>query len=308
MWQVTSHTQVIVMTHTVPIKKAFKRKCMLLKCRAKVPIFCKGNFYFPFFMFPNKTDETIAENPFLTQRPEDIYETTKVDVESMFGSTSLESLALLVAYPMYFWFEPLKDNYSNIGLPFNGLTLSPNSSVYQEAVQKIYTFYFGHQKLEDLQANEENFINYFEMSSDINFVHPVNKSFELHSKHAKTSRYVINLNLKLNVVKLQAHIEHLPGMSHAEDILYLFLSKKYAHLYANVLANPNDPINKKTLNALQFVPKVFTDYCKTGLPMPNVNCNAGIEITNDGVKPMDDLQNERIEFWDSIYDSVRPWL
>lgn len=83
-------------------------------------------------------------------------------------------------------------------------------------------------------------------------------------------------------------------------------SKKYAQLYENVLANLDDPINQQTLAALQFVPKFFTDYAKTGFQ--SKNCNNCVHITNDGLKPMFGLRLEAMKFWDEIRNSVKEWI
>lgn len=51
-------------------------------------------------------------------------------------------------------------------------------------------------------------------------------------------------------------------------VKYIFFStlssKKYAQLYDEVLANPTDPKNKKTLAAIDTQTKFITDYAKTG--------------------------------------------
>jgi len=257
-------------------------------------------------------DEEKAENPFLTQGPQEIYRTTKVDVDTMFGVNTAEYSVVFNPAEPYSWLEPLKNNYSNIGLPFSGLTLSPESSLYQEAIKKIYDFYFGAQKLEDLEANVKNVNNYIQMGSDMNLVYSAHQSLKLHSKQARTFCYENNLNLSLNAVKITENIEYLDGTAHFEDLFYLFRSKKYAQLYNNVLANPNDPINQKTLKALKFVPKMFTDYAKWGFvshygPFTEI-WNSCIKITNDGLKPMNGLKKESMRLWDSIYNSVKPWI
>lgn len=253
-------------------------------------------------------DITKAENPFLTRHPRDIYRTTNVNVDAMFGVTNAEYMVLFNPADPYSWIEPMK-NYSNIGLPFTGLTLSTDSPEYLEAVKKIYKFYFGDRQLEQTVENVDIFLD---MCSDMNFVYPSYQSLRLHSARAKTYCYENKLDLNLNAIQITENIEYLDGMGHFEDLQYLFLSKKYAQLYKNVLENLDDPTNRKTLRALEFVTAMFTNYAKNGRPSYYGKysglCKTCNEITNDGIKPMWGLRKQQMEFWDTIYDSVKRWI
>nr|WAU86697.1 carboxylesterase [Bradysia odoriphaga] len=253
-------------------------------------------------------DPEKAENPFLTRSPREVYRTSYVNVDAMIGGNTAEFIVVFNPADPYSWIEPMR-NYSNIGLPFTGLTLSPDSPVYREAAEKIYKFYFGDRELEPTVENLDTFL---EMGTDMNFIYPAYQSLKFHSAHANTFCYLNDLTLNLNAVKITGDIEYLDGMAHFEDLQYLFWSKKYAQLYHNVLANPTDPINQKTIRALNFVPKLFTNFAKKGRPTVFGGysdwCKTCILVTNEGPIPMFGLRRKQMEFWDQIYDSVKPWI
>ncbi|KAJ6633199.1 Esterase B1 [Pseudolycoriella hygida] len=255
-------------------------------------------------------DETKAEQPFLTQRPRDIYKTTKVKINAMFGFTSSEAIMMvnpILVDGYYYWIEPMK-NYSMIGLPFSGLTLSQNSFEYRQAAKKIYNYYFGTRKL---KPTLENLNIYVQLCSDVNYVYSINEALKYHSKGAKTFCYENQLDLNLNAYKIRHHMRTLHGTSHSEDLFYLFSSKEYAQLYTKVLASPNRTKNRKTLKALHFLPKMFADFAKTGKARNFTtfgNWTNCIRITNDGLKPFLRQRTDTMKFWDDIYNSVKPWI
>jgi len=253
-------------------------------------------------------DVNLADEPFLTRRPQEIYETTNVNVPAMFGMTSAETIILLNPADPYSFLEPLR-NYSNIGLPFNGLTLSPDSPVYRNAQEKIYKFYFGDRELE---PTVEILEIYLQMTTDMNFAYPVYEALELHSAEVKTFCYEDDLDLNLNAIKITRGITYLKGMSHMEDLLYIFYAKMFADQFASVYGNPNDPTNQKTIAAHNFSTKMFTDYAKTGRPTYygqfNGSCSTCVAITNAGLQPVCGFRNDVVKFWASIHDSVKRWI
>ncbi|KAJ6646027.1 Esterase B1 [Pseudolycoriella hygida] len=283
----------------------------------KMPAFNIHNCIFSaYFAAVIEEDETKADQPFLTQHPRDIYKTTKVKVDAMFGFTSAEEI--MVATPdfvndyysasknnYYHWIQPMQ-NCSMIELPFSGLTLSQNSFEYRQASKKIYRYYFGTRKI---KPTLENLNIYVQLSSDINYLWSIQEALRLHSKGAKTFCYENQLDLSLNAYKLW--LPTLYGTSHSEDLFYLFFSKKYAKLYTDVLAKPNDARNRKTLKALHYFPKLFADFAKTGKARNLVtfgNLTDCIRITNDGLKPSSRERTDTMHFWDEIYNSVKPWI
>jgi len=250
-------------------------------------------------------DKRKAENPFLTRNPRDIYKSTNIDVDMMFGFTGGEYLLLLNPTDLYGWIEPMK-TYSNIGLPFEGLTLSPETAEFKGIQKEVYEFYFGNR---ELLPTPEILNIYVQMNTDTNFIYPIYEAMRMHSARAKTFCYQNDVQLNLNFLKIMNHYEQLSGMAHFEDILYLFRSNKYAQLYDQVVANQSNPINEETLDALHFVPKMFTDYAKTGSPGKFPSFKRGayncIHITNDGLKAIIGNRKEAILFWDSIYDQLK---
>ncbi|XP_031635056.1 venom carboxylesterase-6-like isoform X2 [Contarinia nasturtii] len=219
-------------------------------------------------------NKTLAVDPFLIERPRAISQTTHIDTEMLFGVTSAEALSLLVPSNLYVWVDSLT-NSSSIRLPFRGLTLPKNSLLYKEMQQVIYEFYFGKEKI---QKNVYYLNQYVQMLSDANFVYSFYDSMELH-KSTKTVCYY---------------------------------SYAYQELYENIEKNPNDHRNIQTKAAMRFVPKYFIDFAKSGQTISSeLNHNNSVtctELTNDGLKSINNPRKDAMDMLNDVYDRVKPWI
>ncbi|XP_031627747.1 venom carboxylesterase-6-like [Contarinia nasturtii] len=257
----------------------------------------------------NIEDKRIAEKPFLTKTIRKIYETTNINVEMLFGKTSAEALSLirgLTQNDLYGWVDPMNQNF-NVRVPFHGLTLSQTTRKWRDVQRKIRKFYFG---TGTIKKTSYYLNRYVQMLSDINFVFGIYKAIEVHLKHAKTSCYEFNLNLRLNFAKITENLKIIDGMGLYEEIAYLFRANKYAELYDEVLSNPSCPRNQKTLEAFNFAPRLFANYAKTGsgfgpVERDNIEC---VKINNDDLKQTNFPKIDAMELWSNIYEELKPWI
>ncbi|XP_031639389.1 uncharacterized protein LOC116351433 [Contarinia nasturtii] len=174
--------------------------------------------------------------------------------------------------------------------------------------QVIYEFYFGK---EEIQKNTYNLNQYVQMLSDMVFLYPFYDSMELH-KSTKTACYYSNFDLNLNFAKIERGLQMVQGLGHMEEMPYLFHSYAYQKLYENIEKNPNDHRNIQTKAAMRFVPKYFMDFAKSGqTKRSELNYNKSVtctELTNDGLKSINNPRKDAMNMLNDVYDRVKPWI
>ncbi|XP_031634578.1 juvenile hormone esterase-like [Contarinia nasturtii] len=273
----------------------------------KTPAYVLNINVFILYWTPVIENKKIAKDPFLTKPPRKIYQETHIHTPIVFGVTSAELLSLMMPQSLYFWFESLK-NSSSIILPFHGLTLPQNSSLYISSQRIIYEFYFGKHGIEQTDYYLNQFV---QMVSDIVFVYPFYDAMRLH-KNAKTFCYHMNLDLNLNFVKIERSLQMIHGMGHIEEMPYLFHSYAHQELYDNIKQNPNDPKNIQTEHAMKIVPKYFIDFAKSGtmdkcgrVKGDSIICT---DFTNKGLELIRKPKKHAMNMLNRIYERVKPWI
>ncbi|XP_055316701.1 juvenile hormone esterase-like [Sitodiplosis mosellana] len=280
----------------------------------KTPPFETPNGLFALFWAAVIEDEDKAIKPFLTRRPHDIYATKSLShhckcVEVMFGVTSAEFAIVTDPTNLYGWIEPVK-SHALIGLPYHGLTLTPNDEEYQAFQTEIFDYYFGK---EEIEKTTERLNQYLQMGSDINFIVAFYEAIELHAEISPTFCYHFNISLNTNVIKVPRQLNVVEGAIHVDDIGYIFKSEEFSDLYDQTMINRRFNVrNQQTINAWQFVSGLFTDFTKYGSlrnvqqikSTKNVKC---VDITNTGLGvtaiPRKTTMNE---LWLKIKRRVQP--
>ncbi|XP_055324241.1 esterase B1-like isoform X2 [Sitodiplosis mosellana] len=245
-----------------------------------------------------------AIKPFLWQGPRKTYKKDKIHVELMCGDTSAEYLVFLTN--VFGWVNPLNTHF-DVGLDiFPGLDIPTNSTAYEIQQNKIRNFYFGSGAI---SRTIESFTQYVQMMSHLILVHSSYETMMLHRHHAKTICYETDLNTTLNVIKLVLGFGPFEGMGHAEDIPYCFLSNVFRSVLNSIYTPPR---NEQVIKILNFLPKVYADFAKTGSvgrfkPVTR-KYNQCIGIKNDGLESIEGPRTPQNEFWSQIRKSVQPWI
>lgn len=117
--------------------------------------------------------------------------------------------------------EPFDESFE-LQLPRKFLLYNYDTIEYKEMAKYIRKFYFP----KNQRVNAESITQFVDLMSDIWFTYGTVKSVKLHAKKStgKTFNYVFDLQSNLNVIKLYAGAteKKLPGVSHADDLYYLF--------------------------------------------------------------------------------------
>ncbi|XP_031623987.1 esterase B1-like isoform X2 [Contarinia nasturtii] len=281
----------------------------------KTPVQAEFKGFFEVFWTPVVEDKTIAVEPFLIHAPHEIYAKNQFsphckNVDVSFGITSAEFTTFLTLSNLYGWIEPLKNN-SIVGLPYQGLNITQDDEVYQNIQAEIKKFYFGDGKIE---STPERLNQYVQMNSDVNFLPAFYDAIRLHSSVSPTFCNFFNISLNANIIKVPGHLEIVEGMGHFEDIQYMFKAKFYTDMYNKIYENRQRNItDQKTVDAWRFVTKLFTDFAKTGSlehsrPAKTTGDIQCVDITNDGLRSIIQPKKEAMEFWDKIYEIVKPYI
>ncbi|XP_055310975.1 juvenile hormone esterase-like [Sitodiplosis mosellana] len=246
-----------------------------------------------------------AIQPFIVDTPKHIYETKKVEVDVLFTMTSAEMVGFLSMLP------PLKDQPEkfDIQLPFRGLRFSSNSEEHRNLTAEIHKFYFGDGAKEDRSINQ-----YAELLSDLNFRYGIDKAVKTHAAKSKGKTYYswFSVDSKLNAFKSQnPDSAKLPGASHAEDLFYLFRCHMVQSLYDEVISSKDDEHSKISLQAIDHISKIFTNFAKYGKPTHQNDPLGGfqpvnndevhyLDITNGGLTTGVGPNQKAFELWASI--------
>ncbi|XP_031641012.1 juvenile hormone esterase-like [Contarinia nasturtii] len=280
----------------------------------KTPTYDFSNGLIEVYWTPVIEDENKSDQPFLTEKPHDIYANNRFsshckNVEAIFGITSAEYMMFLDPNNLYGWVESMKNN-SPFGLPYHGLALKSNDDRYKAMQAKIKKFYFGDG---DIEATPARLNQYVQMQSDINFLVPFYETMRLHANVSKTFCHHFDINLSANIIKKSRHLEMVERMGHIEDIGYMFKANLFKKIYDEVLNNRSNVNNQKTINAWQFVTKLYTDFLKTGSmayssPVESVENAKCVDITNNGLASIVRPKNEAIEMWDEVTEYLKPHI
>ncbi|CAG9864091.1 unnamed protein product [Phyllotreta striolata] len=274
------------------------------------------------------------EGAFLTEDPEEIMKAGKNhQIPVIIGYNSREGLL----------YEVIRKTRTDADLPENlerdipyDLKVPERSPQAKEIAERMQQFYY-----KDNDLSEKNINTRYLMVGDIHFVHGIQKTVSLLTKHSKAPVYVYRMSVtsSLNFFKKFCEVKHfktmifftlltklsggsslknvfqnmreklpvkeIEGVSHADDLFYLF---------STFFSPTITPGSEEDRNIQKFV-KPWTGFARSGTPTPEK-----LEVLNDVVwQPVRDegigdifdinhtvsvtgnLENERVKFWEDLY-------
>lgn len=241
----------------------------------------------------------IGKNPFLPGHPEELLSTGKYsDIPFMAGVTSHEGILDLTAVIKHPPLASIFDKDFERFVPFN-LSEPPEQS--QEIAEQIKKFYFG-DKLISMDTLEELGHVY----SDLNFVCGMNKLVDLLSLKSKSPLYFYKFSYDgdLGVFKKFINASYLPGVSHMDDLGYLFL--------VEALDEDEDP-KEQDMSMIRKMVKMWTNFAKSGNPTSQLDSDVNVQwvpFTKDNPVYLNidvdlimekRMFKERVAFWNQLY-------
>ncbi|XP_023937830.2 acetylcholinesterase [Bicyclus anynana] len=163
---------------------------------------------------------------------------------------------------------------------------------------RIKRFYVGNR---NITQDDKNII--VDMLTDMHFSYNTHRFVHLYTKLGeKAYLYWFNLVTDLNIIKIALGLTDLKGVSHADELWYLF----YNYL------NENSYAEQSRLRDIVFrVTKLWTNFAKTGRPTPDNSLGAIWQpYTTKGKEyyKIDEpfalghrLDKKRVKFWDKMY-------
>ncbi|CAH1163424.1 unnamed protein product [Phaedon cochleariae] len=280
--------------------------------------------------------EYLHEGAFLTENPEVILKSGRShQIPMIMGYNSMEGLFYEVIRKTRADANLPKTLERDIPHDMN---IPQQSEKSQLVAQKIKEFYY-----KDEDINEGNINNRYLLVSDSHFVHGIQKSALLQKLHGTTPVYVYRMSLdsSLNFFKKFCEVkyfktmifvtmltklsgnsslknvfqnlnEKLPvkkvnGVAHADDLFYLF----------STFFSPNITIGSEEDKSIQKFVKIWTNFARTGNPTPALDTSLDKciwkPIEGDAIDKIfdinktntltDNLEHERVKFWDNLYET-----
>ncbi|XP_055308325.1 esterase B1-like [Sitodiplosis mosellana] len=246
-----------------------------------------------------------AKQSFIVESPEKIYETTDIDVDTMFSMTSLETVGYISMFP------PLNDLLANfdVPLPFRGLKIPLDSNEHGHLVDEIRNFYFG-----DNVKSAQVVKKYVELLSDVNFGYGIYKAVRTFASKStgKTYYYWFSVDSKLSTfIPRSADVANITGASHGDDLFYLFRCEMARTLYDEIVNSKDDEKSKVSIRAIESISKIVTNFAKYGepshegdpvdefQPVRNEKIQV-IDINNEGVTIKSRPNQKAFDFWATI--------
>ncbi|XP_041969347.1 juvenile hormone esterase-like isoform X2 [Aricia agestis] len=163
--------------------------------------------------------------------------------------------------------------------------------------ERIKAFYVGNR---NITKDDKNIIS--DMQTDMHFSYNTHRFAYLYSDLADVYLYRFNYDTELNIIKIALGLRELDGVSHADELFYLFY---------NYLSRPPYESQKKIRDIVFQVTKMWTDFAKYGRPASR-NCSeipwtpytkAKKEYFNIGEEASLGYyaDKRRIQFWDKLY-------
>ncbi|CAG9814179.1 unnamed protein product [Phaedon cochleariae] len=161
-------------------------------------------------------------------------------------------------------------------------------------------------KFANVYLNGENVHDKYLLPSDFYFIAGIIASAMQHAKSSKNPVYLYRMDLDtdINFSKVSENIREYPGMSHADDLGYIF----------NITCNPDMKIGEVEEKAMRRVVELWTNFAKYGNPTPEGNkLNVQwkpiegdhlhyLDITNDELISDKNPQLERVNAWREIFN------
>lgn len=166
---------------------------------------------------------------------------------------------------------------------------------------RIKKFYVGDRNITE---NDKSIIT--DMQTDMHFSFNTHRFAHLYTYMCGMSyMYRFNYETELNIIKIALGLQDLRGVSHADELFYMFYN------YLNEMPYKNE---KKLRDIVYQVTKLWTDFAKTGQPTPDESLGVTWQpYTRDGREYLNIgeplvmgrfADKERMLFWDKIYEEA----
>ncbi|CAH2233124.1 jg13988 [Pararge aegeria aegeria] len=248
---------------------------------------------------PNVEKKFPGVEAFITENPVNMLVEGKVNrVPLMLGYNSGEGLIVLKDHltkldvynkePSYYVPREIKGRVSKDQL--------------KEFGDRIKEFYFGRRNI-----TKDDLNTIVDMQTDMHFSYNTHRFAHLYAKlREPVYLYSFNLVTDLNIIKIALDLTNLKGVSHADELWYLFYNYLNDEFYAE----------QERLRDIVFrVTKLWVNFAKTGCPTPDSSLGAiwhpytikGKEYfkIDEPFAPGNKLNERRIKFWDKLYEDAR---
>ncbi|XP_024871563.1 juvenile hormone esterase-like, partial [Temnothorax curvispinosus] len=160
-----------------------------------------------------------------------------------------------------------KEDFKTINSDFKS-TLSPGClskiSKMSITVEELRSLYFG-----DKALSEETLMNYVDFLSDVFFCRSIMEVVDIQTKLNNNNKatYLYQFSYESETSPMRKIFDiRIPGVSHSEDLGYLFYSSIMKNFGLSPLAVDSE--DYKMMNGLT---QMWTDFAKTGNPTPITN-------------------------------------
>ncbi|KAJ8732332.1 hypothetical protein PYW08_015062 [Mythimna loreyi] len=255
----------------------------------------------PMYYAPMVEKKFDGQEQFLTEDPLDLILAGKVNkVPLLIGYNSAEGI--LMANDHIKKLEIFNKDPSYLVPRDIATTVSKEQLV--EFGQRIKQFYFGGKDItkDDTQAIAN-------VQTDINFTYQTHRFLHFIQSMAPVFLYSFDYDTDLNVVKKMIGLNNVKGACHADDLFYMFHSKTSVKIIED---------NNELRKIVKQITKLWADFAKTGNPTPSkgslewrsyTSASKEYLLLNQDTKLLNNLNKERVEFWDKIYaDAGKPCI
>ncbi|KAK6622889.1 hypothetical protein RUM43_008740 [Polyplax serrata] len=258
------------------------------------------------------TTEPNYPGAFMSDSPSDLlFSGNFTKVPTIIGSNSHEGLVL---YPAF-----RNNSLTGLLLTLLGMDLSrlapaqlnlrPFSVVASKVHQAISRFYF-----ENKIINEHQMPKIFELIGDVNFIIPIQLATSLMAEHSSFPVYNYHFTYDggYGIYKASTNMLDVPGVSHADELGYLFYTPGF---HNNCAGGSNKPGPKDEL-MIDRMTRMWTNFAKTGNPTPDVEdiipkkwlpftpkSKNYFDIGENLVSSLD-LKLDTLAFWNGILKAV----
>ncbi|XP_035428784.2 juvenile hormone esterase isoform X1 [Spodoptera frugiperda] len=250
----------------------------------------------PIYFTPTIEKKFEGQEQFLTEDPLDLLLAGKVSkVPMITGYNSAEGLMMLNDHLKKM--KTLNEQPSYF-VP-RDIATKVSKETLDELGQRIKNFYFGNKDMttEDCQA-------IVDLHTDINFTYQIHRFMHFYQKFAPVYLYKFEYCTELNFLKSVFGVDSVKGSCHADDLFYLFHSEISRNVYDK---------NEKLRKIIYQMTKFWADFAKTGNPTPTKEvvewlpyspANKEYLILDEEIKLSNNLDKERVDFWNKMYADV----
>ncbi|KAJ8732338.1 hypothetical protein PYW08_015068 [Mythimna loreyi] len=253
----------------------------------------------PVYFTPTIEKKFEGQEQFLTEEPIDLILAGKVsNVPLLIGYNSAEGILMVNSHIKKL--EILNKNPSYL-VPSDVATTVTKEKL-NEFGQRIKQFYFGGK-----DATEDDIQAITDVQTDINFMYQTHRFLQFFQRMAPVFLYKFDYATDLNIVKYMTGVDNVKGACHTDDIFYMF----YSEINQKYIES-----NNELKKAVYQITKFWADFAKTGNPTPTkgsiqwrpyTSANKECLLLNQDMKLLNNLDEERVNFWNKIYaDAGKP--